>query len=796
MSKKSMTNEQIAIGKMPKDKTNIWKLRGIDLGFAAMITFCLLLAMSAFFAIPIEPLFIVTRLILFAPVIILLHIRVFRLVVWGVGILLAVLVGVSFALSLDNFFVNFISDYAQWLYEFIAVQIRYDRAYIDFTYGALLLAFFVAAYVCMRIHLYIPIFVAGAMLFLSQPVDEFSLPLFVLFLLLLVVVMAWQVVSKHNRTGLSTLFGGIIPLCVIALLLSVVTPKSPSPLQIPAVSDIVDALNLDVRNWAMFRPTFGAGNLGGGQLGGPFRGSDTVMVSVTNGYQTYLRAYTFLHYDGSRWHSVGIDDDRTARSYTEIFDQVLFEDGRTRQMTIEYQALQTNLLLRPQFMVRYSGPAEVTVFEDPARDVIYVDTVQGQGFEYTVTAFYPRIDREDYYAILRMPQGVARITDNMTSEERTIAEEIAAAEREAVREAGTLFFAHGELLQNRLVPRWTPAEARELPGALHYRQGHRVAVLAREITAPYNNQFDRAMALERYLRENFEYYTEMRHPPRNVDFVDHFLFEEQRGHCQYFASAFVVMARTLGMPARYVQGFVLRPVEDGEEGEYEATGWDAHAWGEVFFEGLGWVIFEPTPGFADAAPPPIAPPLPPSPPPGEQTPTPTPPPPTPTPPPGYTPTPPDRPDITPPPRPGDPDYPGDTGGIEIPPWVWIVSGIVTAKAAMLLFNNRRSARKARRIADGGADGVKLLWKTVLKIMPLYGLGKHDDETVREYAARLSSELSLPELRSYAAQLDALVYGNVPPQDAPYGEFYDAWRDSLRCLSWWRYAILRFGAGVI
>jgi len=55
----------------------------------------------------------------------------------------------------------------------------------------------------------------------------------------------------------------------------------------------------------------------------------------------------------------------------------------------------------------------------------------------------------------------------------------------------------------------------------------------------------------------------------------------------------VILARSIGLPARYVEGFVL-PVRS-KDGVYEVTNKQAHAWPEIYFEGFGWVSFEPTP---------------------------------------------------------------------------------------------------------------------------------------------------------------------------------------------------------
>ena len=79
-----------------------------------------------------------------------------------------------------------------------------------------------------------------------------------------------------------------------------------------------------------------------------------------------------------------------------------------------------------------------------------------------------------------------------------------------------------------------------------------------------------------------------------AEYLDHFLLDSGGGYCSYYATAFVLLARAEGLPARYVQGYRL---DTTGRGTYTITTDMAHAWPEVYFEGKGWIAFEPTPGF-------------------------------------------------------------------------------------------------------------------------------------------------------------------------------------------------------
>lgn len=121
----------------------------------------------------------------------------------------------------------------------------------------------------------------------------------------------------------------------------------------------------------------------------------------------------------------------------------------------------------------------------------------------------------------------------------------------------------------------------------------RIPELARRITAGAPTAYDKAAALEQYLRARYGYTLDLSGTPPG-DPLAHFLFERRAGHCEYFAAAMTVMLRTLAIPARYVNGFLPGEYNDvGEDFIVRAS--DAHSWVEVFFGEYGWIPFDPTP---------------------------------------------------------------------------------------------------------------------------------------------------------------------------------------------------------
>lgn len=119
--------------------------------------------------------------------------------------------------------------------------------------------------------------------------------------------------------------------------------------------------------------------------------------------------------------------------------------------------------------------------------------------------------------------------------------------------------------------------------------------LVKEITEKVNTDYEKAKAIEKYLRENYRYTLEVNAVPEGYDFVDYFLFHGQEGYCTYFATAMAIMLRLEGIPTRYVEGYLAH--EAREEGIYIVRNNNAHSWVEAYIEPIGWMTFEPTPAY-------------------------------------------------------------------------------------------------------------------------------------------------------------------------------------------------------
>ncbi len=137
-------------------------------------------------------------------------------------------------------------------------------------------------------------------------------------------------------------------------------------------------------------------------------------------------------------------------------------------------------------------------------------------------------------------------------------------------------------------PAWVSKRYLALPENLPIR----VRELGFAIAAGQPTPYDKARAIELYLRQ-IPYTLDVPAPPTDRDVADFFLFDLQKGYCDYYATAMAVLARSVGLPARLVTGFASGAY-DPVQNVYRVVEADAHSWVEIYFPEVGWVEFEPT----------------------------------------------------------------------------------------------------------------------------------------------------------------------------------------------------------
>lgn len=332
-----------------------------------------------------------------------------------------------------------------------------------------------------------------------------------------------------------------------------------------------------------------------------------------------------------------------------------------------------------------------------------------------------------------------------------------------------------------------------------------VEELAEQITANASGDYHRAAAIESYLKRNYKYTLRPGDVPDGENIVDYFLFGNKQGYCVYFASAMVMLCRSIGIPARYVKGYRVDNVVLNQARSVTAA--NAHAWVEAWIPDLGWVTFDPVSAASfqsntEKHTPPPTPPaaLPPTPTPTITTPPITTPPVTPTPTPTLTPTP--TPTITPTPTTtplhSDSAHEDKKSDPLLTWWVFGIGGsalLVCAFFVIVLLRRymRNSLRK--NVNDMAAyKAAARIYRAVVFVETFMGTPPGDGETVSEYFNRLND----PEFDKMADVLEKCFYDQAVLTKAQYDSFRELVRskeqEAMRINGRWKWLRWKLGRG--
>ncbi|QUI23894.1 transglutaminase domain-containing protein [Vallitalea pronyensis] len=307
---------------------------------------------------------------------------------------------------------------------------------------------------------------------------------------------------------------------------------------------------------------------------------ETLMMTVETDDIIYLRGMVYHTLNGSTWHD----------GKQPILEEKNVQENRQGLRLLFGEEIEMNHYLRPSSaIIRPKNIATDRLFTHlntvKLEEVDHAD----EGYTYKIQYEQPQYDNPEFIALLRKSKkGLYK----QLNEKDTM---------EYVQRANEIYRQYTALPSNLT---------------------DRVLELTEGITHGYEADIDKVRAIETYLSQSYTYTLEPDLPYGDMGIVDYFLFESKEGFCTHYASAMVVMVKALGLPARYVTGYKLPytvPVDDlayysdayYEELMDETTSLDygvqtyyvrdtdAHAWVEVYFEGFGWLTFEPTGAYYD-----------------------------------------------------------------------------------------------------------------------------------------------------------------------------------------------------
>jgi transglutaminase-like putative cysteine protease len=283
-------------------------------------------------------------------------------------------------------------------------------------------------------------------------------------------------------------------------------------------------------------------------LGGEVYLSDRPVMQVyaPPGPHYYWRSKVFDTYDNGIWTTSS-----DARLRSEFGGLPQPEEPAARR-----NVRQRFVLAVPASRLVYAAPQPLSVGLPISYDALFLDPSGAR-----VSAMVIRVDRDT----LRSGDAYQALSS------------ISVADETSLRLAGTDY------------PAWVTDTYLQLPDQITPRTRQLAALITAEQSTPY----DKASAIETWLRQNIVYNQAISPPPEDVEPVDWLLFETHEGYCNYYASAMVVMARSVGIPTRLAVGFSQGEYDD-KIGAYNVVEHNAHTWVEGYFPGYGWIEFEPT----------------------------------------------------------------------------------------------------------------------------------------------------------------------------------------------------------
>ena len=309
--------------------------------------------------------------------------------------------------------------------------------------------------------------------------------------------------------------------------------------------------------------TAGYSPQGPDQLGGKPNPSGEIVMTVSAPKTVYLRGTPYDEYTGRSWQNTAggrrylWESDRMEKERAEIFDMDLPPESiqnsfsKTFSVTVRMESGSTSTLFVPQRIRELIPGSDMVPYYSNSSEIFITRNLKS-GDTYSFTA--PLYTADD--------PGIGNLIEICGQ----------TAEDSRYERIPDIYFS--------LPPHLEPS----------------LKTMALDITRDAGSPFEKALMIQRYLKDACEYTTDVDDQQPGYDFVTTFLLTTRKGYCTYFASAMTVLCRMNGLPARYVEGYLAKT---GTSGSTTVTGEDAHAWTEVYFEGYGWLTFDATPGIRD-----------------------------------------------------------------------------------------------------------------------------------------------------------------------------------------------------
>lgn len=557
---------------------------------------------------------------------------------------------------------DFLEDYFLWLGDFIYYPDNIVPSYQFFTVIALCVLFSLFSYLfIVRRFRFLVVLITGSALFGVQwSYDVIStLSPFYLFLVAALMIYLRHIYqvklangpNDYARPAQIALWS--LPVCILIIALAYSIHASNRPIEwkwldkkiVSVYNYFEKKFDYETFDYFSLSQTSGFGDRNN-ILGGRVRLDRKNVLQVSTNKRVYLKGISSDTYTGSSWKNSdpalkakGTDFSEMYSDTEEMLEGMKILTGKDdfldtyfekNPVSVTFLNIKTKSLFIPSKAIDFRTAAGNFSSSVNSTGDYSSNKRNSRGFRYTMDNYSPKLGSQEFADIMRKSKkglyndailkmkfpsyyenilrfsvsgvtsgeaisadenGEISITDIINSQQRSTT---SSSINVPVITSPGKFKTFETLLRLRERSRKIYDEYLQLPENLPQR----IKDLSASLVANETNDYDKAKAIEQYLASKYPYNLDVRSTPRNRDFVDYFLFDLKEGYCSYFASAMTVLARCAGLPARYVEGYMLPPdsVKDSES-TYVVSNMQAHAWVEIYFEGYGWLAFEPTAPF-------------------------------------------------------------------------------------------------------------------------------------------------------------------------------------------------------
>lgn len=567
------------------------------------------------------------------------------LVVFGIGLIVAAAY-LAYAEKLSGV-INGAWGLVNWIIDYINRVEILNENYQFYTILVLCFFFTLFAYIFIikKFYFYL-VLAAGLIIFILQWTMNYLvnyLPFYLFMLIILICYFKYIYMKKSSKLSGGSDNSAVFillaaPVCGIVLLFAAALPASSKPIEWKWLDKKINHAYSYINNRFIYQnfEYFSLKSTGfsqeDGLLGGGVRLDNTLVLKVDTPRKVYLKGAAKDYYTGSAW----INSEKTlipleALNYSgdsKIFyldtlelvygirllegDGILkYMDNRVLRNPLEGKDLE-KFFYRDQIKITYENlktksmfipikPFKITPGKENtlkpffnAEGILSANKALGKGYSYAIDAYSIKPGDEGlienlrksrkgmYNEFLEHPEMSIRITAQQDDSVTVVRDRFVKPQERILSDIELLSENAGKIYARYL----------QLPDTLP----ERVKELANSIASLSSTDYDKVKDIEQYLSSNYPYNLKVKNTPTDRDFVDYFLFDLKQGYCTYYATAMTVLVRSLGIPARYVEGYILPP-KAASGNTYHVTNEQAHAWVEVYFEGFGWMPFEPTSPF-------------------------------------------------------------------------------------------------------------------------------------------------------------------------------------------------------